>query len=38
MSMYYGWPGKKLIGDNQKKAATVCWTCCEERMLGEAGA
>ena len=25
-----------LIGDNQKKAATVCWTCREEMRFGEA--
>ena len=24
-----------LIGDNQKKAATVCWTCREERRFGK---
>ena len=32
----YGWHGKKLVGDNQKKAM-VCWTCHEERF-GQAGA
>ena len=29
---------RSSVGGNQKKAATVCWTCRKKRRFGEAGA